>query len=73
MNETIENNHAFCVEADIVKLKDVRDRLLVEGYLGKIIEICFVEDLLVIKGFEGNLKIKLKEKEIRKILNKNSR
>ena len=65
MSETVENGHAFCVEADIVKLKDVGDRLLVEGYLGKITEICFVEDLLVIKGFEGNLKIKLKEKEIR--------
>ncbi len=72
MNETIENDHAFCVEADVVKLNDVQGRLLVEGYLGKITEICFVEDLLVIKGLEGNLKINLKEKEIQKILDKNS-
>lgn len=70
MNETIENDHAFFVEADVVKLNDVQGRLLVEGYLGKITEICFVEDLLVIKGLEGNLKINLKEKEIQKILNK---
>lgn len=70
MNETIENDHAFFVEADVVKLNDVRGRLLVKGYLGKITEICFVEDLLVIKGLEGNLKINLKEKEIQKILNK---
>jgi hypothetical protein len=72
MNETIQNDHAFYVEADIVKLNDVGNRLLVEGYLGKITEICFVKDLLVIKGLEGNLKINLKEKEIQKILNKNS-
>ena len=70
MNEKIENDHAFFVEADVVKLNDVRGRLLVKGYLGKITEICFVEDLLVIKGLEGNLKINLKEKEIQKILNK---
>ena len=72
MNETIENDHAFFVEADVVKLNDVRGRLLVEGYLGKVTEICFVEDSLVIKGLEGNLKIDLKEKEIQEILNKNS-
>ena len=69
MNETVQNDHAFYVEADIVKLNDVKNRLLVEGYLGEITEISFVEGLLVIKGLEGNLKINLKEKEIQKILN----
>jgi len=71
MNETAQNDHAFCVEADIVKLNDVKNRLLVEGYLGEITDISYVKGLLVIKGLEGNLKINLKEKEIQKILNKN--
>ena len=72
MNETAQNDHAFYVEADIVKLNDVKNRLLVEGYLGEITEISYVDGLLVIKGLEGNLKINLKEKEIQKILNKNN-
>ena len=72
MNETAQNDHAFYVEADIVKLNDVKNRLLVEGYLGEITEIGYVEGLLVIKGLEGNLKINLKEKEIQKILNNNN-
>jgi hypothetical protein len=72
MNETAQNDHAFCVEADIVKLNDVKNRLLVEGYLGAITEISYVEGLLVIKGLEGNLKINLKEKEIEKIINEKS-
>jgi len=68
VNETIENDHAFSIEVDIVKLTDVRDRLLIEGYIGKITDICFVKDLLEIRGLEGNLKINLKEKEIQKFL-----
>ena len=72
MNETAQNDHAFYVEADIVKLNDVKNRLLVEGYLGEITEIGYVEGLLVIKGLESNLKINLKEKEIQKILNNNN-
>jgi len=72
MNAITQNDHAFFIEADIVKLDDVKNRLSVEGYLGKITEISYVEGLLVIKGLEGNLKINLKEKEIRKILNNNN-
>jgi hypothetical protein len=69
VNETIENDHAFSIEADFVKLTDVRDRLLIEGYIGKITDICFGKDLLEIKGLEGNLKINLNEKEIQRFLN----
>jgi len=47
----------------------VRDRLLIEGYIGKITDICFGKDLLEIKGLEGNLKINLNEKEIQNFLN----
>jgi hypothetical protein len=69
VKETIANDHAFSIEADIVKLTDVRDRLLIEGYIGKITDICFVKDLLEIKGLEGHLKINLKENEIQTLLN----
>jgi hypothetical protein len=69
VKETIANDHAFSIEADIVKLTDVRDRLLIEGYIGKITDICFVKDLLEIKGLEGHLKINFKENEIQTLLN----
>jgi hypothetical protein len=69
MNGPTENDHAFSIELDIAKLNEAGDRLLIEGYLGELIEIGFVEDLLEIKGFEGNLKIKLNEEELRTLLN----
>lgn len=59
-----DNDHAFSVELDVAKLNEVGDRLLIEGYLGELIEIVFAEDMLEIKGFEGNLRIKLNEKEL---------
>jgi hypothetical protein len=65
----IENDHAFSIELDVAKLTEIRDRLLIEGYIGELIEVNFVEDLLEIKGVEGNLKINLKEKEMQKLLN----
>jgi hypothetical protein len=68
MNGTTNNDHAFSIELDIAKLNEAGDRLLIEGYLGELVEIVFVEDLLEIKGFEGNLKIKLNEEELRALL-----
>jgi hypothetical protein len=68
VNEPTENDHAFSIELDIAKLNEAGDRLLIEGYLGELIEIGFVEDLLEIKGFEGNLKIKMNEEELRTLL-----
>jgi hypothetical protein len=69
VNGLTENDHAFSIELDIAKLNEIGDRLLIEGYLGELAEICFVEDSLEIKGFEGNLKIKLNEEELRTLLN----
>jgi len=65
VNRPTENDHAFSIELDIAKLNDAGDRLLIEGYLGELVEIGFVEDLLEIKGFEANLRIKLNEEELR--------
>ena len=69
VNEPTKNDHAFSIELDIAKLNEAGDRLLIEGYLGELIEIVFVEDLLEIKGFEGNLRIKLNEEELGALLN----
>jgi hypothetical protein len=69
MNGTTNNDHAFSIELDIAKLNEAEDRLLIEGYLGELVEIVFVEDMLEITGFEGNLKIKLNEEELRALLN----
>jgi len=68
VNGPAENDHAFSIELDIAKLNEAGDRLLIEGYLGELIEIVIVEDLLEIKGFEGNLKIKLNQEELRTLL-----
>ena len=69
VNGSPKNDHAFSIELDIAKLNEAGDRLLIEGYLGELIEIVFVEDLLEIKGFEGNLRIKLNEEELRALRN----
>ena len=68
MNGVIENDHAFSIEADIVKLNDVGDRLLVEGYLGEIIEIGIFKDSLEIRGIEGNLIINVNKEELGNLL-----
>jgi hypothetical protein len=68
VNGSTENDHAFSIELDIAKLNEAGDRLLIEGYLGELVEIVFVEDLLEIKGFEGNMRIKLNEEELRALL-----
>ena len=63
------NEHAFSIELDVVKLDDVEGRVLIEGYLGELIEVNFGEVLLEIRGVEGNLKINLNEKEVQKLFN----
>jgi hypothetical protein len=68
MNGPAENDHAFSIELDVAKLNEAGDRLLIEGYLGELVEIVFVEDLLEINGFEGNLRIKLSEEELGALL-----
>jgi hypothetical protein len=72
MSELTENDHAFFVESDIVKLTESEDRLLVEGWVGKIVAMKFVDNSLEILGLEGKLKITLNEKEFLKLLNPRS-
>ena len=68
VNESAENDHAFSVEADIFKLNEAGDRVLIEGHIGELIEADFVEGLLEIKGSEANLKISLDQEELRTLL-----
>ena len=72
MSELTENDHAFFVESNIVKLTESEDRLLVEGWVGKIVAMKFVDNSLEILGLEGKLKITLNEKEFLKLLNPRS-
>jgi len=68
MNGVMENDHAFSFELDVVKLNEIGDRVLVEGYIGELIEVSFVEDLLEIKGVEGKLNVNLTEEELKNFL-----
>lgn len=70
VNGAIENDHAFSIELDVVRLNEIGNRVLIEGYIGELIEVSFVEDLLEIKGLEGKLRVNLSEKELRNSLNK---
>jgi hypothetical protein len=70
VNGATENDHAFSIESDIVKLNHAGERLMIEGHIGELTEIGFVEDMLEIKGLEGNLRINLNAEELRTFLNK---
>ncbi len=69
------SNSAFSVELDSkenVKLVTItdnkRDRVLIEGFLGKILELNFLEDsLLEIRGFNGTLRLDLHVDDLKKI------
>ena len=66
---------AFSVELNSknnVKLVTIadnkRDRVQIEGYLGKILELNFLEDsLLEIRGFNGTLRLDLHIDDLNKI------
>jgi hypothetical protein len=68
MNGAMENDHAFSIELDVVKLNEIGDRVLIEGYIGELIEVNFVEDLLEIKGVEGKMRVNLTEEELKNFL-----
>jgi hypothetical protein len=70
MKEIHPMDHAFSVEADVVKLNDIEKRLVIEGYIGKLVKIRFANNLLEINGLEGNLKINLKQEDLEKLLHK---
>lgn len=69
------SNGAFSVELyskESVKLVTIsnnkRDRVLIEGFLGEILKLNFLEDsLLEIRGFNGILRLDLHADDFKKI------
>jgi hypothetical protein len=50
---------------------DDRDNVLIEGFLGKLTDVSFIEGLmLAIEGTNGILRMDLSEKELEKLLPK---
>jgi hypothetical protein len=68
--------HAFSVELkskEHIKLvtlaNDSRNKVLIEGFLGELIELSFIEGIMLeIKGTNGTLRIDLRKEELRKLL-----
>jgi len=53
---------------------DVEDRVVIEGFLGELEELSFVEGVMLeIKGVNGILRMDLKKEELRKLLQKRRR
>lgn len=68
--------HAFSVELkskEYIKLvtlaNDTRNKVLIEGFLGELMELSFIEGIMLeIKGTNGTLRIDLRTEELRKLL-----
>lgn len=73
---TKAKEHAFSIELkskDSVKLatlaKDPKSEFLVEGFLGELLVLNFLENaLLEIEGANGTLRIDLSEEDLKKLL-----
>ena len=78
---TRASEHAFSIEMQskesikrVTMSNEAGDKLLIEGILGELQEVNFVEDAMIeIKGANGILRIDLKEEEFRKLLSKGER
>ena len=70
--------HAFSVELKskeylkrVTMSNEAGDRVLIEGFLGKLEELNFVEDVMLeMKGVNGILRLDLRKEELRKLLQK---
>jgi hypothetical protein len=73
-----EVEHMFSIELKsrayikrVAMSNDVEDRVLIEGFLGELEELNFIEGVMLeIKGINGILRIDLKKEELRKLLQK---
>jgi hypothetical protein len=76
-----EGNHAFSIELkskeylkNIVISNRTGETVLVEGFLGELEELSFVEGaMLELRGSNGVLRIDLKEDELAKLFNRLAR
>ena len=67
--------HSFSVELNskdhirLVALDNYRNKTLIEGFLGELIALNFVEGVLLeIKGSNGTLRIDLSSEDLKKLL-----
>jgi len=67
MCETVD--HAFTVEVDILKFDQESDRVVLNGFLGEIEEIRYVDNHLTIIGNEATISLQIKKEELGTILN----
>ena len=67
MCETVD--HAFTVEVDILKFDQESDRVVLNGFLGEIEEIRYVDSHLTIIGNEATISLQIKKEELGTILN----
>jgi len=61
MCETVD--HAFTVEVDILKFDQESDRVVLNGFLGEIEEIRYVNNHLTIIGNEATISLQIKKEE----------
>ena len=67
MCETVD--HAFTVEVDILKFDQESDRVVLNGFLGEIEEIRYVDNHLTIIGNEATISLQINKEELGTILN----
>ena len=67
--------HLFSIELisnkfvkQVTLSNESRDGVYFEGFLGDILEICFVNGMLEIKGFHGTFRIDISKEELRKMM-----
>jgi len=74
-------SHMFSIELkskEFVKSlalpNDTEDKVLIEGFLGEILELAITEGLMLeIKGINGVLRMDLKEEELRTLLQRTNK
>jgi hypothetical protein len=62
-------DHAFTIEVDILKFDQESDRVVLNGFLGEIEEIRYVDNNLTITGNEAIISLIIKQDELSAILN----
>jgi hypothetical protein len=62
------SEHEFVVTVDVVQLDRESDRVVINGYLGEVLEAKFLGNRLEIMGAEASISIQIIPEEIKTIL-----
>jgi hypothetical protein len=60
--------HPFMLEIDIIQYDRDSDRVVVRGYLGDYIETEYSDDLLMIRGSEANISLRMSKSELHRFI-----